>query len=152
MDETSVIGSASSSNSHDDSLFSLLLQAIHAYQEKFESKQNQLFESSYQARVMTILHKYHSLDINEICQMIQVPKIDTGRILDELKTKGLVSFGTDPGQQEDKVKLTEEGQRLSDELVALAKQHDRDIYALFGKCDANSFRDNLTRIIDWASN
>jgi 4-hydroxyphenylacetate 3-hydroxylase, reductase component len=146
--ESGVIGSITRPKAQDDSLFSLLLQAIHAYQVKFEIRQKQLFESNYQARIITVLHKYNELEIDEICQMVQMPKTDIAGILNELKVKGLVSF--DPEESSGNVKLTDVGQKKSKELIALAKQHDRDIYALFGKCDANAFRENLIRIINWA--
>ena len=148
-DESSVIGSINNPEFHEDSLFSLLIQAIHAYQEKFESKQKQLFESNYEARIITVLHKYNELDINDICQMIQIPRIDAASILNDLKGKDLVDFHSD--ELYEGVKLTSIGQNKSDELIEFAKQHDSDIYALFGKCDAKSFRENLVRIIHWAN-
>jgi len=147
-DESSVIGSTNKPENSDDSLFSLLLQAIHAYQEKFESKQKQLFESNYEARIITVLNKYHELDLNEICQMIQMPKTDTSTILNTLKNKKFIEFHSKTEQKI--IKLTEEGQIKSDALIALAKQHDRDVYALFGDCNADAFRDYLSRIINWA--
>jgi flavin reductase (DIM6/NTAB) family NADH-FMN oxidoreductase RutF/DNA-binding MarR family transcriptional regulator len=149
-DESSLIGSINKPETNDDSLFSLLLQAIHAYQEKFESKQRQLFESNYEARIITILHKYNELDINDICQMIQMPKTDTSTVLNALKDKGLVTYNT--ATQKHNVKMTEEGLEKAEELITFAKQHDRDVYALFGQCDADAFRDNLMRIIHWENN
>lgn len=149
-DESSVIGSINKPETNDDSLFSLLLQAIHAYQEKFESKQKKLFESNYEARIITILHKYNELEINDICQMIQMPKTDTSTVLNALKDKGFVIYNTD--SQNHNVKITDAGLKKSDELIAFAKQHDRDVYALFGHCDADAFRENLIRIIHWANN
>jgi flavin reductase (DIM6/NTAB) family NADH-FMN oxidoreductase RutF/DNA-binding MarR family transcriptional regulator len=147
-DESSVIGSIKTPETHDDSLFSLLLQGIHAYQEKFESRQKKIIESNYEARILTILHKYTQLDIDGICQMIQMPKSDTGIVLKDLNNKGLIRF--DGNHENEKVSLTASGLRKSEELFDLAKQHDVDVYSLFQNCDADAFRDNLQRIISWA--
>jgi flavin reductase (DIM6/NTAB) family NADH-FMN oxidoreductase RutF/DNA-binding MarR family transcriptional regulator len=147
-DESSVISSINEPESHDDSLFSLLLQAIHAYQLEFESRQKKIIESSYEARIITILHKYSELNVNDICQMIQMPKEDTRDVLNELNSRNLVTFQV--GNGEENFKLSDKGNMISDELIALAKQHDNDVYALFGRCSAEDFRENLTRIINWA--
>ncbi len=82
--------------------------------------------------------------------MIQMPKADTSTVLNALKDKGLVTYNTDT--QNHYIKMTDAGLKKSDELITFAKQHDRDVYALFGHCDADAFRDNLMRIIHWAKN
>ena len=148
-DESSVISSVNDTEHHDDSLFSLLLQSIHAYQVEFESRQKKIIESSYEARIITVLHKYGTLIVDDICQMVQMPRLDTEAMMAQLVDRKLALIEHKDGQEV--FTLSDTGNALSEQLIALAKQHDDDVYALFDRCSPADFRENLIRIINWAA-
>lgn len=146
-DESRVIGTIDKLDSNDDSLFSLLVRAIHTYQDKFESRQEQLIESGYEARIITVLSRHQVLDLNSVCQLLQMPKSDTCSLLNELGRRGLVSYDDDGNYTN--TRLTADGVQKSTELHALAVQHDNDIYAMIGDSNGSKFRENLMAIINW---
>lgn len=146
-DESGVINTINTPEDGDDSLFSLLFQAIHAYQEKFELRQNEIIESNYEARVITLLRKYTELEIEEVCQMIQTPRTDTQAILENLSKKGFVWIDSNPVNV--KAGLSRDGKIKSEELHHMAIEHDLEISKLFESCNAEAFRDSLKQIIKW---
>ncbi len=129
----------------EDSLYTLMLQAIHAYQEKFELRQQQIIESHYEARTLLLLQGKDKPDIALLSQKIQVPRAEMEEILQELAGKELITSATCPG-------LTEPGRIRAARLRELYRQHEEDVMALFGSENAEIFRKSLKQLVQWGHN
>jgi len=127
----------------EDNLYSLMLHAIHAYQEKFELRQHQIIESNYEARVLLLLRNgVTGPDIADLSRKIQVPRSEIEEILRNLAGKGLISYG-------DRPVLTEPGRLKAARLWELYRQHEADAMALFGPKNAELFKKSLRQLILW---
>ena len=133
----------------DESLYSLLLQAIHAYQERFEARQNQYAKNHYEARILSLLRETAGMDINILGQKIQVPKAEIAGILEDLKNRDLIMISDINTGGFSVVKLTETGVERAEKLWELARQHEADVLALFRKGGVDNFRQNLIQLIKW---
>ncbi len=134
-------------SSDRNNLYSLLVQAIHTYQERFEARQNELVDNKYEARLLILLNETGQHDAGQLSRKIQIPKTETESILGNLQTRGLVDV---IGNINDgKVELTAAGVEKSVMLWKLARQHEADALALLGSNQGRTFRSHLQRMIDW---
>lgn len=146
-DETRQISPAEAGRYGGEDLYSLLVQAIHAYQEKFEARQNRLVKSSYEARVLLLLRRHCQIEIRELGRKIQVPQAEMEDILTELAEQDLININEENDRR--LVALGREGAVRAEELWKLARQHEADALALLHNGDATRFRDNLVQLIYW---
>lgn len=130
----------------DDSLYSLLLRAIHAYQERYESRQQELINNSYEARALVLLHDNPGLTVSGLAQQMQIPRTEIEEMLHDMEVRKLLEpwRGT-----KGEVSLSAEGLSKARQLHELAKQHEVDILAQVGAENSESFRRALKQIIQW---
>ncbi len=128
-----------------NNLYTLLAQATHVYQEQFESKQHQLADNKYEARLLMLLREPDLHNIENLSRKIQIPKSETESILTEMASDGLIIMRN----HESDVELTASGQEKARLLWNLAKQHEADALALLSNGQADAFKDNLLKLIEW---
>ena len=133
----------------NQSLYSLLLHAIQTYQEIFDSSQYQVIGSYFEARILAHLKEVGEQDINHLRQKIQVPKAEMQEILENLNSQKLIMFSPDEDRMTKRVKLTSSGDKKAAQLLDIAKKHEEEAYALIGRNDQETFRDNLIKLINW---
>lgn len=131
----------------DEDLYSLLVQVIHTYQEKFESRQNRLVGSNYEARILLLLRGGEGMEARELGGKIQVPRPELDDILTELDRQDLINMSYDGDRQV--IELSGHGLEKAEKLRALARQHEADALALLRDGDAGRFKDNLIQLINW---
>ncbi len=126
-------------------LYSLLVQAIHIYQERFEARQNEVVDNKYEARLLILLNEPGNHDAGELSRKIQIPRTETESILADMQTRGLLTIASDGGA----VALTGAGADKAVILWELVRQHETYALGLLGPNQAQTFRKNLQRLIDW---
>jgi flavin reductase (DIM6/NTAB) family NADH-FMN oxidoreductase RutF/DNA-binding MarR family transcriptional regulator len=133
----------------EENLYSLLLQAIHTYQEKFESKQHQVVANKYEARILSLLRDQDARDSRELGQSIQVPRPEMTGILEGMKKNGLVKVAGMDDDGHGTVTLTPAGRQVAERLYELTRQHEADALELMRNGGADGFRQNLVKLINW---
>ncbi len=127
-------------------LYTLLVQAIHTYQERFEARQNEVVDNKYEARLLILLNEPGHHDAGELSRKIQIPRTETEAILVDMQTRGLLNI-----KGEGSVTLTGPGLDKAVILWELVRQHEKDALALLGGNQAQTFRKHLQRLIDWGN-
>jgi flavin reductase (DIM6/NTAB) family NADH-FMN oxidoreductase RutF len=138
---------ADSAQGTEEDLYSLLLQAIHTYQERFESRQHQYAANNYEAKILLLLREQDRHALDELSRKVQLPRVETEAVLLQMEHQGLLIIGRDGNGIY--VMLTEAGMKNAVMLWKLARQHESDALAVLGKGQAYGFRRGLRRLIQW---
>jgi flavin reductase (DIM6/NTAB) family NADH-FMN oxidoreductase RutF/DNA-binding MarR family transcriptional regulator len=133
----------------DKSLYSLMIEAVHAYQEKFEARQHELTDNAYEARILEFMHDKESVEVTELSRGIQLPTEEMSGLLDDMQGKSLVAINVK--HKHNHIVLTPAGKGKAALLWELAKQHEQDAISLFRQGDAETFRMNLIQLINWST-
>jgi len=136
-------------NSGED-LYTLLVQAIHTYQERFESRQHQYAANNYEARILLLLREQGRHALDDLSRKIQLPRAEIEAILLQLEHQGQLIINREG--EGNNVLLTEAGNKNASMLWTLARQHESDAMAVLGKGRADAFRTGLRRLIHWDDN
>lgn len=134
----------------EEDLYTLMLQAIHTYQERFESRQHQYAATNYEARVLLLLREQERHALDELSRKVQLPKVETEAILLQMEHQGMLIIGRNSDGIY--VMLTEAGKNNATMLWKLARQHEADALGVLGKGQAEAFRRGLRRLIQWEDN
>jgi len=132
----------------DESLYSLMIKAVHAYQEKFESRQHELINNHYEARILLFMYGKESIEPDELSRGLQLPAEEICGLLDDMQSNSLVANSKD---KHNRIVLTPAGKGKAALLWELAKQHEQDAISLFRQGDAETFRHNLIQLINWST-
>jgi flavin reductase (DIM6/NTAB) family NADH-FMN oxidoreductase RutF len=133
----------------DESIYSLMIKAVHAYQEKFESRQHEHINNHYEARILLFMYGKKSIEPDDLSRSLQLPAEEMSDLLDNMQINSLVTINSK--HKHNHIVLTPAGKGKAALLWELAKQHEQDAISLFRQGDAETFRKNLIQLISWST-
>lgn len=130
-------------------LYTLLIQAVHNYQEKLESRQYQLVQDKYEARLLILLFESAGYMVDDLSHKIQLPLTETTAILLRMQDKGLII--SEFKQAHAKIMLSNAGRNLAELLWNLVKRHETDAMALMDQFQGINFKQGLLKLSEWGN-
>jgi len=130
-------------------LYTLLIQAVHNYQEKLESRQHQLVQDKYEARLLILLLEPAGHTVDDLSHKIQLPLTETTAILLHMQHKGFII--SELQQAHANIILSNAGRNLAELLWNLVKQHESDAMALMDQYEGINFKLGLLKLSGWGN-
>lgn len=121
--------------------FFLMLQAVRAYQARYQPKLETLDLSVIEARVLLVLNDLSTLDLQALVAHLHTPQTEAIAALLNLSDRGLVQ------ESEDGYSLTQAGQGKAEECWDVANSHAKETFGVFTDTQVETFTDVLCQLI-----
>jgi DNA-binding MarR family transcriptional regulator len=133
----------------DDYLPALLAQASQLISGEFHRVARQQGFSVSEWRVMASLADGAPISIGDLAQVTVTKQPTVTRLLDRMEAKGQVerlSHGSD--RRVTLVRITRQGAKAVEHLIALAREHERRVLEPFGLARAEELKKTLRRMVE----
>lgn len=138
-DEVSVNGT--SGGRMDNHAFFLMLQAVRAYQDRYQPKLETLGLSLVESRTLLVINDLSGLNAEHLGVHVNSPLQEIDEALANLSVRGMVASSGEC------YTLTDEGQAKANQCWDLADAHAVETFKSFGDEKINNFKDVLREVI-----
>ena len=133
----------------DGYLAALLAQASHLISAEFHAVVRREKLPVPEWRILASLAGGPPVAVGRLAQLTLAPQPTVTRQLDRMQAKGLVRrIAHDSDRRVTLARLTPKGRRLADELIVLARAHERRVLAPFGRERAGLLKAVLREMIE----
>jgi DNA-binding MarR family transcriptional regulator len=130
-------------------LLYLLAASSEAASHQFHVRVRELGLRVPEWRVLACLFDQDGLMITQLARFSLMEQSRMTRIIDQMEKRGLVVRRSDKGDgRRVRVYLTDEGQKLSEQLVGEAKDHETSLLSALSPADAERIKPSLLRLLD----